>query len=75
VFAALTRHLPASVPLDAGSRIRPLGVDRWGLRIRVQTPNGGHDVRLAFSREATTVDELRERFGELVGCPFRTAPG
>lgn len=74
VFAALTRHLPASLPRDAGSRIRPLGVDRCGLRIRVQTPTGGHDVRLAFSREATTVDELRERFGELVGCPFRTIP-
>ncbi len=74
VFAALTRHLPASVPLDSGARIRPLGVDRWGLRVRVQTPAGAHDVRLAFSREATTVDELRARFGELVGCAFRTTP-
>jgi hypothetical protein len=74
VFAALTRHLPASVPLDSGARIRPLGVDRWGLRVRVQTPTGRHDVRLAFSSEATTVDELRARFGELVGCPFRTTP-
>ena len=72
VFAALTRHLPASVPVDSGARIRPLGVDRCGLRVRVQTPTGGHDVRLAFSREATTVDELRTRLGELVGCPFRT---
>ncbi len=74
VFAALTRHLPVSVPLDAGARIRPLGVDRHGLRVRVQTPAGGHDVRLAFSSEATTTDELRARFGELVGCPFRTSP-
>jgi hypothetical protein len=75
VFAALTRHLPASVTLDAGARIRPLGVDRHGLRVRVQTPAGGHDVRLAFSRSATTTDELRARFGELVGCAFRTSPG
>lgn len=74
VFAALVKHLPASVPLEAGARVRPLGVDRYGLRVRVQTPGGGHDVRLAFSREATTVDELRARFGELVGCPFRTTP-
>lgn len=70
VFTSLMRHLPTTLRLADGARVRPLGVDRLGLRIRVQTPSGDHDVRLAFSAEATTVDELRTRFGELVGCPL-----
>lgn len=74
VFTALMRHLPPTLRLDEGARVRPLGVDRCGLRIRVQTPSGDHDVRLAWSSEATTVDELRTRFGELIGCPFGRRP-
>ncbi|MBW0104074.1 DUF2470 domain-containing protein [Pseudonocardia sp. KRD291] len=73
VFTSLMRHLPSTLRLTEGARVRPLGVDRLGLRIRVQTPSGDHDVRLAWSSEATTVEELRERLGELVGCPFRAA--
>ena len=73
VFTALVRHLPSSVRLTDGARLRPLGVDRFGMRVRVQTPTGDHDVRLAWSSEARTVDELRVRFGELTGCPHRDA--
>lgn len=71
VFTSLMRHLPSTLRLADGARVRPLGVDRLGLRIRVQTPSGDHDVRLAWSGEATTVEELRTRLGELVGCPCR----
>lgn len=71
VFTSLLRHLPTTLRLTDGARARPLGVDRLGLRIRVQTPSGDHDVRLAWSSEATTVEQLRARLGELVGCPFR----
>lgn len=74
VFTALLRHLPTTLRLTDGARVRPLGVDRCGLRIRVQTPTGDHDVRLAWSSEANTVDDLRHRFGELVGYPFGPDP-
>lgn len=74
VFTSLMRHLPSTMRLADGARVRPLGVDRLGLRIRVQTPTGDHDVRLAWSGEATTVEELRTKLGELVGCPFREPP-
>ncbi|MGD9989799.1 DUF2470 domain-containing protein [Pseudonocardia sp.] len=68
VFVALARHLPAPLRATAGARIRPLGVDRCGIRLRVETPSADHDVRLAWPREATTVQELRTQLTALVGC-------
>ena len=68
VMAALGRHLPRALR-GPGSRVRPLGVDRCGLRLRVETPDRDHDVRLAFESEATTPDELRVQVHKLVGCP------
>jgi hypothetical protein len=70
VFNALRRHLPMALRADREARVRPLGVDRWGLRLRVETDERDHDVRLAFTREATTIEELRDQMGALVGCPF-----
>ena len=55
VFRALARHLPPSL---REARARPLGVDRCGFRLRVETPQGDHDVRLAWGREVTTPAEL-----------------
>lgn len=77
VFAALARHLPPTLRDLPGSRIRPLGVDRCGLRLRIETRERDHDVRLAWQGStgqggANTVDELRVELGRLVGCPFRT---
>jgi hypothetical protein len=71
VFRALARHLPPALRDLTGARIRPLGVDRCGLRLRVETPDRDHDVRLAWDGGAVTVDELRVQLGRLVGCPFR----
>jgi hypothetical protein len=71
VFDALARHLPAPLRHTLGARVRPLGVDRCGLRLRVETAEGDHDVRLAWQEEATTADALRIQLGLLVGCPFR----
>ena len=68
VMAALGRHLPRALR-GPDSRVRPLGVDRCGLRLRVETPDRDHDVRLAFESEATTPDELRVQVHKLVGCP------
>jgi Protein of unknown function (DUF2470) len=68
VFPALARHLPPG--LARGARVRPLGVDRAGLRLRVEAPDRDHDVRLSWPDGATTPDELREQLYRLVGCPY-----
>ena len=70
VMIALARHLPPMLARCRGARVRPLGVDRCGLRLRVETPERDHDVRLAFEREVTTPEELRDEMNKLVGCPF-----
>lgn len=73
VFTSLARHLPEQLRQLTGCRIRPLGVDRLGLRLRVEADDGDHDVRLAFAAAADTAEELRTQVGLLVGCPFRGA--
>jgi hypothetical protein len=68
IFVALARHLPDALRKAA---LRPLGVDRYGIRLRVETPVRDHDVRLNWERQATTQDELRAQLTLLVGCPLR----
>lgn len=75
VFVTLTRHLPPALKGLPETRLRPLGVDRCGLRLRLEAPGRDHDVRLAWPGEATTPEELRVQFGRLLGCPGRAAPG
>jgi hypothetical protein len=70
VFDALARYLPAPLR-DRRAQVRPLAVDRCGLRLRVETSDGDHDVRLAWRDGAHTVAELRTQMSLLVGCPFR----
>ncbi len=70
VVVALTRHLPPALRRRDGA-VRPLGVDRCGLRLRVETPDGDHDVRLAFPGGASTPEELRAQVERLTTCPFR----
>jgi hypothetical protein len=67
VVGMLSRLLPDH--LRAG-HIRPLGVDRYGLRLRVEAPDTDHDVRLAFSRPVDTPGELGTQLRRMVGCPF-----
>ena len=45
-------------PALRDARARPLGVDRCGFRLRVETAEGDHDVRLAWGREVTTPADL-----------------
>jgi hypothetical protein len=73
VFSSLARHLPEPLRQKSGCRIRPLGVDRLGIRLRVEAEDGDHDVRLAFESSADTAEQLRAQVGLLVGCPFRAA--
>jgi hypothetical protein len=67
VVHTLRRHLPTQLQ---GGHLRPLGLDRYGLRLRVESIDGDHDVRLAFSRPIATQRELSEELRRLVGCPF-----
>ena len=75
VFTALARHLPPALRDEPQALIRPLGLDRCGLRLRVETPDRDHDVRLAWPGQPATIEELREQVGLLVGCPYRGAAG
>lgn len=67
VVAQLVRHVPEEL---RGGRIRPLGLDRFGLRLRIEAGTEDHDVRLAFSRPVSNPTELGRELRRLVGCPF-----
>ncbi|MGH3438917.1 MAG: DUF2470 domain-containing protein [Sciscionella sp.] len=67
VVHLLSRHLPDSL---RGGHIRPLGLDRLGLRLRVEAASTDHDVRLAFSHPVDTPRQLAAELRQLVGCPF-----
>jgi hypothetical protein len=75
VLDVLVRHLPPALRDLRGARVRPLGVDRFGLRLRVEAPGRDHDVRIAWLEQATTVGELREQMQRLMGCPMRRSAG
>jgi hypothetical protein len=67
VIARLASRLPG--PLRRG-RARPLGLDRYGLRLRVEAGDGDHDVRLPFVRPVDDVQGLSQAIRLLMGCPF-----
>lgn len=67
VLHTMRRHLPEQL---RGGHLRPLGLDRFGLRLRVEAIEGDHDVRLAFERPITTLPELSAELQRMVGCPF-----
>jgi hypothetical protein len=69
VVDLLSRHLPEHL---RGGHVRPLGLDRLGLRLRVEAVEGDHDVRIAFARPVTTAKELSGELRRLMGCPFLT---
>lgn len=67
LLEAVVQHCP--VPLPDG-RPRPLGVDRYGLRLRLESPGGDHDVRIPFRRPARTAHEVAHQVQELARLPF-----
>lgn len=67
VVGMLTRLVPEHL---RGGHIRPLGLDRFGLRLRIEAPHADHDVRLAFSEPVSTPGELGSQLRRMVGCPF-----
>ncbi|MBB5958816.1 hypothetical protein FHS29_005425 [Saccharothrix tamanrassetensis] len=72
VVGLLGRHLPDEL---RGGHVRPLGLDRFGLRLRVETDAEDHDVRIAFSQPVATSNELAGELRRLMGCPFLAQRG
>jgi Protein of unknown function (DUF2470) len=67
VVARLASRLPAR--LRRGD-IRPLGVDRYGMRLRVESAEGDRDIRLPFHTPVDDVAGLGKAIRLLLGCPF-----
>lgn len=67
VVARLVSRLPA--PLRRGP-VRPLGLDRYGVRFRVEADDGDRDVRLPFHQPVHDMPGLRRAIRVLMGCPF-----
>lgn len=68
VMARLARHLPAPV---RGGWPRPAGIDRCGLRLRIEGAHTSHDVRLRFQRTADTPRAAIDEVHRLTGCQHR----
>ena len=67
VVVRLASRLPAR--LRRGD-IRPLGVDRYGMRLRVESDEGDRDIRLPFHTPVDDVAGLGKAIRLLLGCPF-----
>jgi hypothetical protein len=51
-------------------RVRPLGLDRYGVRLRVEKDDGDQDVRVPFAKPVDDVAGLSQAIRVLMGCPF-----
>nr|WP_156675215.1 DUF2470 domain-containing protein [Mycobacterium sp. E2989] len=67
VVARLVSRLPA--PMRRG-QVRPLGLDRYGVRFRVEGQDRDHDVRLPFHKPVDDMTGLSQAIRVLMGCPF-----
>ena len=72
VVARLAARLP--LRLRRGD-VRPLGVDRYGVRLRVESADGDRDVRLPFRQPVDDVTALSRAIRVLMGCPFGQGVG
>jgi hypothetical protein len=67
VVTRLVSKLPA--PLRRG-QVRPLGLDRYGVRFRIEDNESDHDIRLAFHKPVDDMPGLSQAIRMLMGCPF-----
>jgi hypothetical protein len=67
VVDRLASRLPAAL---RRGRVCPLGLDRYGVRLRVENDDGDHDVRLPFPQPVDDVTGLSQAIRILMGCPF-----
>ena len=64
-------RLAARLPTNLRhGRIRPLGLDRYGVQLRVERADSDHDVRLSFAKPVDDVTALSQAIRTLMGCPF-----
>ncbi|MFC5141842.1 DUF2470 domain-containing protein [Actinomycetospora rhizophila] len=74
-LSALVPRLPVRLRRP-GHRLAPLGVDRLGLRLRVETDDPeatDHDVRLPFAAPLSCPGQLGEAVRGLIGCTDEVA--
>ncbi|BBZ19750.1 DUF2470 domain-containing protein [Mycolicibacterium gadium] len=67
VVDRLASRLPGSL---RRGRVRPLGLDRYGVQLRIEGDDGDHDVRLPFAKPVDDVSGLSQALRVLMGCPF-----
>ncbi|MBT0567623.1 DUF2470 domain-containing protein [Williamsia sp. CHRR-6] len=67
IIDRLAMRLPAHL---RDGDVRPLGLDRHGIRLRVHDP--ATDVRLSFDRPVDDIAQLSHALRTLAGCPFPT---
>lgn len=71
IVERLASRLPPSL---RRGRARPLGLDRYGVQLRVEgldaDQDGDHDVRLPFAKPVDDVTGLSQAIRVLLGCPF-----
>ncbi|MGE5695851.1 MAG: DUF2470 domain-containing protein [Candidatus Sericytochromatia bacterium] len=63
----LASRLPAAL---RRGEVRPLGLDRYGVRLRVEKRDSEHDVRLPFAKPVDDLPALGRAIRTLLGCPF-----
>ena len=61
-------RLPTRLRRDGD--VRPLGIDRYGMRLRVESAEGDSDVRLPFRKPVDDIVGLGQAIRVLMGCPF-----
>jgi hypothetical protein len=67
VVARLVARLPARL---RRGQVRPLGLDRYGMRFRVEGNDGDRDIRLPFHKPVDDMTGLSQAIRVLMGCPF-----
>ncbi|RBY78699.1 DUF2470 domain-containing protein [Geodermatophilus sp. TF02-6] len=71
-LALLRSSVPAGV-LGPRDVVRPLGIDRFGYRLRIERPSGARDLRIPFPRPLTCAGQLPAATRQLL-CAARAAP-
>jgi hypothetical protein len=67
VVARLVSKLPTAL---RRGQVRPLGLDRYGVRFRVEDTDGDRDIRLPFHKPVDDMNGLSQAIRVLMGCPF-----
>jgi len=73
-LALLRSRLPAAW-VAAADVVRPLGLDRFGFRLRIEQPRGHRDVRVPFARPVASVADLAPAINQLMCAATRSCPG